>query len=268
MDEIVITTKPGTTTELRWTRVKQVRFSAGAGAGSGLEAQRLHGTVELEDGTKLSGFIVWDSDERLTDEILDGNEGRTEHEIPFADIESIERLSRGSKVRLRDGKELVLTGTNDVDSGHRGVAVIVPGMGTGEIDWDDVGKVTFDSAPASRKYAEFDGGRRLRGTVKTILGLSFTGEIVWDRDEKFTWEALDGENDHVDWAIPFENIVAIKRIDDIGVELRLVGDKVLELYGSNDVDASNRGIVISSRVGQTTTETNIEWESLVSVEFE
>jgi hypothetical protein len=265
LDDIVITAK-GAPVEIPWARITSVRFSDGKGAG--LEARRLYGTAELADGTTLTGFIVWDADERMTDEKLDGNDISNEHHIPFAEIASIERLTRGSRVVLRDGKELELTGTNDVDSGHRGVAVTVAGVGTAEVRWDHVTKVTFEAPPASRGYADFDGGRRLSGKVKTTLGPSYTGEITWDRDESYTWETLDGDSDNVEWQVPFENIVSIRALDDIGVELKLRNDRTLQLYGSNDVDASNRGIVITTRKGQTTTETSLTWDSFAGVELD
>ena len=93
------------------------------------------------------------------------------------------------------------------DDGHRGVAVSVTGVGTAEIDWDHVTRVTFTEPPASRSYADFDGGRRLSGTVETTLGPSYSGQITWDRDEAYSFEKLDGESNNVEWAIPFENIV-------------------------------------------------------------
>ncbi|NQZ77832.1 MAG: hypothetical protein HRT61_17270, partial [Ekhidna sp.] len=75
----------------------------------------LYGTVICELG-EFTGFVQWDHDERVSKDVLDGEEGNDDYEIDFGKIESIERDGYSSSiVRLKSGRELDLRGTNDVD---------------------------------------------------------------------------------------------------------------------------------------------------------
>jgi hypothetical protein len=254
--------------ELSWNQLLRVDFSSGPG--EGLDARRLYGTVETASGAKLTGFIVWDADELFVGDTLDGEDGKSEHEIPFGEIREIHPLHDGSRVVLRSGDELVLGGSNDVDvhQGHRGIAVVMPGLGTAELKYRDVSKVTFSEAPASRKYAEFDGGRRLRGTLRRTVGESISGEVTWDRDEAYSWETLDGSAADVDYSIPFENIRTITPRGADAAEVLLTDGRTLLLSGTNDVDASNRGVVARLERDGKTIEVQLDWDELAAAEFE
>jgi len=251
--------------ELTWDSLVKVEFSQGPGKGK--DAERLYGTVVV-GAVSLTGFIVWDRDETLAGDILDGEENGQDREIRFGEIERIEPVSGGSRVVLRDGREMVLGGTNDVGRGHRGVAVFLPDVGSAEVVWDNVKSVTFSAPPPSRKYAEFDGGRRLHGTIRSVSGETHTGEIVWDQDETFTWETLDGEAHAIEYAVQFDKIRSVAPKGASSAEVRLTSDRVLELSGSNDVSDSNRGVTVRWQRGEDTIEVTLDWNEIASVEFD
>jgi hypothetical protein len=255
--------------DISWWGLRRVEFKKGPGKGR--DAERLYGTVVTKSDS-FTGFLVWDRDEAMVGDILDGDEEGVRHEIPFSDISEIERLDDGSRVSLKSGKIMELDGTNDVDNDHRGMIVTLDGVGTAEIDWWSVVKVTFTEAPASPGYDEFDGGRRLHGTVLTTGGATHAGMIVWDLDEAYSWETLDGSIDGADFAVTFENIKSITPKGYESSEIHLRNGKVLLLSGTNDVNGSNDGVyVIPDRAAEQSEEVvriNLEWDELRSVEFD
>jgi hypothetical protein len=270
MRSLVIEDSESGAQELSWWNMKRVTFSQGAGEGR--DAERLYGTVVTAGGS-LTGFIVWDRDESLLEDILDGEDQENrDHEIPFREIAEIERVEGGSLVKLKSGESHQLHGTNDVAGGHRGILLTLENIGTAEIDWDNVTKVTFTEPPASAAYAKFDGGHRLRGKVTTREGTTYSGLIIWDLDEAYSWEALDGNIDGIEYAVAYSNIKSITPKGYESSEVLLSSGKVLLLSGTNDVNGSNDGVQVITEAVEAESETAIsrilEWDELQSVEFE
>jgi hypothetical protein len=160
---------------------------------------------------------------------------------------------------------VTLEGTNDVDRSNRGTAVHVDGLGTVVVGWDDLVRVEFRSPPARRAHDRFDGGRRLRGTVRSAGGTVRRGTIRWDRDERFTRETLDGEREGLEYRIPFEHVRSIARPDAGGSDVVLRDGRSLHLTGTNDVDAGNRGVVVTGADG---VEANVAWGERIAVELD
>ncbi len=262
MRSLIVTDQNRGDVDVSWDDVELVEFSAGPDEGR--DADRLYGLVETSAGG-FTGYITWDRDEALVTDTLDGETPDDNHHIPFSEIREIERSSsRASRVTLTDGTQLRLTGTNDVDSDNRGIDVLVPGLGVVKVTWDEFERVVFDPAPPSRPYSDFDGGQRLHGTVTDDQGESFTGFVLWDLDERNTWEFLDGEYEDIELEIPFSLIESIHRESRNETEVRLKSGETYVLAGSNDVDSDNKGIVIELPDGD---EIELDWEDFESVEF-
>lgn len=263
MRGLTITDKNEGEIDLEWNDVDEIKFSSGPGPG--LDDERLYGTVVTDGGT-FTGFIVWDRDESLKPDILDGDDDGRRRKIPFGSIRTIERRGHsGCRVTLTNGDEMFLEGTNDVDSGNRGIDITIPGMGVVKVDWEDFDEVTFAEPPPSKRYEEFDGGKPIKGTVRDEDGRSYSGTIVWDADEEWDWEVIDGEYDDIDYEIPFLNIKTIKRDSRRSAQIILRNGESLILRGSNDVDRDNRGIRITSPDGD---ETELDWYEFESAEIE
>jgi hypothetical protein len=255
--------------ELEWRDVEKVEFRAEPNSYTPNEDRivRLYGTVTTETDETFTGFIVWDADEIYSTDILDGEDRDRDREIPFARIASIERRGRGgSDVVLTSGRELRLSGSNDVDDGHRGVVVNLPNMGRVDIDWEDFEKVVFAKAPRGLqpKYDDFDGGTRLVATVTDDLDETYTGEIAWDNDEKYSWEFLNGKIDDIDYDIEFSLIRSIERLSRRGCKVTLTDGTVLKLRGSNDVDEDNKGIFIETADGDLE---ELDWDDFELIVF-
>jgi hypothetical protein len=252
--------------ELRWRDLDRVDFMAAPGGALPEPERRLYGTVTDRWGNRHAGLISWDLDEILTSDLLDGKEGGREREIPFGTIRAIERLSSGSsRVTLEGGETLVLEGTNDVGRGHRGVQISDPGLGRVEVRWGEFASVRFEPVPDGFGYDVFDGGHRLRGTVLTEDGESFTGGILWDADESRSWEMLDGSWRDIVFDVEFGAIATIEKRSSRSAEVVLLDGRSFELEGSNDVDRDNKGIVIEVDGGDPVL---IRWDRFASVTFD
>jgi hypothetical protein len=262
MRGVTVTGASGEVTELAWEDLDRVEFAPNPDTAS--DDSRLWGTVETSVGS-FTGAVVWDRDESEASDILDGDEGGHRRKIPFGRIESIEPLGKNrARVVLRTGKDMVLSGTNDVNSQNRGIEVTLEGLGKVEVGWEQLRKVTFTSAPDSRGYDAFDGGAPIRGVVTTRDGREMRGEVIWDRDERRTWESLDGEMRGVKFQILFGNIARIDRASEASAKVTMRDGLSFDLSGSNDVNDENKGIGVIAPDG---TSTEVTWEELASVDF-
>jgi len=244
MRELLVEVPAGETVRLEWRDLDEIRFGPVPAAAARPEGTRLYGTVEDRWGDRHTGYISWDLDEILTTDILDGEENGRDREIPFGRISGIEKDLGRARVFLTDGTEMVLSNSNDVDDGHRGVQISDPGLGMVEVEWDEFTFVRFHEPEADVAYDSFDGGQRLRGTVVDRDGKEFTGSILWDADEAYSWEILDGEHRDIVFDVEFGNIATIERDSSRGAIVTLRDGRVLQLEGSNDVNDENKGIFI------------------------
>jgi len=249
--------------ELYWDDIEKVEFESTPGEKSSF-GQRLYGTMTTRYGEKFTGFVCWDMDEVFSEDILDGREGRRKRKIDFGQIESIERRSsRSAIVTLKSGSEMTLDESNDIDSGNRGIVISDLGLGSVRVGWDEFERLDFMEAPEGPSYNEFNGGKRLQGTVVTEDGEKFTGEIKWDDDEEYSWEILNGDLKDIKLEIEFSKISSIAKMSSRSSLVTLKDGRTYRLRGSNDVDSDNKGIIVY----QGRDETVVDWYDFDMVEF-
>lgn len=241
----------GGSVELEWRQVRSIDFMGPPPASQPSWGDRLHGTLHTRDGHSFTGYIAWDMDEVFTTDILNGKEDGRSHEIPFGQVRGIARYSSSaSLVVLDDGRELLLRGSNDVNSSNRDIMVADPALGEIRVKWAAFDRLEFSRPSTLMPYSAFDGGRPIRGTVTAHGGQTHTGAIRWDNDEEFTWEILDGRlADGVDLDIEFSAIAAIERASYRTSRVTLRDGRVFELGNSNDVDENNKGLYIRRDAG-------------------
>ena len=128
-DDLAFVRFHGTDAEVSWND-----FDGGA---------QLRGTVITTSGDELSGDIKWDLDEYQSWEMLNGNVRGAELDVEFSNIARIVKYEHGSAVVLRDGRSLTLSGSNDVDSGHRGI-VVTSGDQSRTVKWADFRELRLD----------------------------------------------------------------------------------------------------------------------------
>ncbi|MGB2698510.1 MAG: hypothetical protein WBD28_11735 [Candidatus Zixiibacteriota bacterium] len=252
---------------LDWDNLEKVHFEKEPDRTPAKKREGLYGKLTTRDGEEFTGFITWDTDELFSTDILDGEEHGRDWEIPFGNIEAIERRSRSSaRVYLTNGEKLTLSGTNDVNSSVRGIQVNDSEIGLIDISWGSFDRVDFLKGGEKylKSYDEFDGGERLYGTVEDEDGEKYTGYITWDDDEKFGWEILNGKYHDLDMEIEFCNIQSIRKRAFWGAEVTLKNGKQFRLEDSNDVNEDNKGIFIEDDEGN---EIRIDWDDFEKVRF-
>jgi len=249
---------------LQWKDLQKVAFVQAPATPDTTASQRLYGTVETRSGS-FTGFVVWDRDEALLVDTVDGENSGKDHEIPFARIRFIARDGyRSSILGLQDGSEIKLSGTNDVNDDNRGILIAVAGLGNVTVAWDEFIRYDLAPAPASTPYSAFDGGYRLHGRMTAADGTIHEGAITWDKDEQFSWETLDGSAKDIDYAIPFANIASIENSSSRGAVIHLLDGTTLELRDSNDVNEENQGIAVEDRDGR---RTEFDWDAFQAIEL-
>ncbi len=265
--EILVDTDDEGIVELLWDDIDRIEFMSSPSRPSKF-GKRLYGTLVSRRGDEYSGFIGWDVDEAFDTDILDGEEDRRSRKIEFKDIKMIERRSsKSALVTLQNGKKIRLDDSNDVDDSNRGVVISDYKLGRIVVAWDDFDYLEFKEAPQGIAYDKFDGGKKIRGTVRTDDGKEYKGEIKWDTDEEYTWEFLDGKLDEIDFSIEFGNIASINRSSRSGAEVTLKDGRKFRLRDSNDVDDDNKGIVIISG-DKDEDEVIVDWHEFESATFE
>ncbi|MCH7533619.1 MAG: hypothetical protein IIB36_17925 [Gemmatimonadetes bacterium] len=252
---LIVDQPDGGSYEFSWRDLDIIDFLPVPSAHKPNEA-RLYGTMTTRSGMEFTGFVTWDVDEIYTTDILDGDLDGHRQRIPFGSIESIERFSsRASLVTLKNGDEFILDGSNDVNSSISGISVSDPALGQVKLRWHEFDRVVFHGTNDENEFVDFDGGRRIQGTVVTESGEEITGEIRWDDDEAYTWEMLDGDIRDIEFKIEFSNIDRIVK-SNRGATVTLRDGREFNLDGSNDVDDGNRGIIIQDN-GRTY---EVEWD--------
>lgn len=263
--EITVWDRSANEIQVRWKEIRTIDFLP-APANLGVPVFRLSGTVLTEDGA-YHGFIQWDQDECLSSDELDGETRDGEMSLQMGQIRSIGRRSRNSsEVVLRDGRKLVLDGTNDVDSSNRGIYVHDGRFGRVLISWDAFRRVDFDPpAGSGPAYTDFRPGRPLFGKVSTVQGKTYRGRLVYDADETDTMEFLDGQQHDVEYSIPFARLASVVPGKNSS---RVVykGGRELVLADSVDVDRDNAGMLVFEQGRKEPR--YIAWEDVRRIDFE
>lgn len=253
--------------ELDWDDLDMVEFAECEPEQITKPQRRLYGEVETRRGDIFRGFITWDMDELFYSDILDGEEKRRTRKIPFKKIKAIERRSSGSAwVYLRNGDRIKLSGTNDVDSGNRGIVVKDLNFGRVIVEWDDFDRLEFldEGEKYLVRYDEFDEIRPLYGVVYDEDGDSYEGFIRWDDDETYTWERLDGEYRDLEVNVEFSQIAQIEKISSRSCRVTTRNGNKFKLSGSNDVNDENKGIFVTTEDGD---EIELDWYDFDKVIF-
>ncbi|MBN2414314.1 hypothetical protein JXO52_00650 [bacterium] len=146
----IIVTVPGMgRVDIPWYLFRSVRFDHDAGATACRyedfrDPARLAGVVTTKDGVSYEGRLVYDLDEYMDIEMLDGEDGGLVYQIPFRHIAEIRPKSYSySLVILRNGLELLLGESQDVTDKHDGVLVLSGDDTRMYLPWDSIEGIRF-----------------------------------------------------------------------------------------------------------------------------
>jgi hypothetical protein len=102
----------------------------------------IRGTVVTSDGQKISGQLIYDIDEFIDIEFLDGDDDDMKYMIPFRNIKSIRPKNYNySVVTLKNGQELLLGERQDVSDKNDGILIMKNGRKKAYIRWEDVREI-------------------------------------------------------------------------------------------------------------------------------
>ena len=236
--------------DLNWRSIERIVFQPASAHDPEPRATRLFGKVATAAGT-FTGFIMWDGEECLSTDHLDGDTAQERLSLEMGSLRAIEKLDgAGARVETEDGRVLELRGTNDVDSSIRGILVEDPRYGRVRVSWEAFKRVDFlPAATAGRRYEDYPSGRSLRGTVTDRDGRRWPGRVVFDLDESETWEMLDGMRQGVRYHIPFDSVRALEPLLDKTTRVTLRNGESLALGETQDVSDKNAGVLILDTTG-------------------
>jgi len=251
--------------DLHWDKIELIEFKPVPGS-EDPGVWRLYGKVETDEGP-FEGHIQWDKQECINTDKLDGDNEDGDISIEMGRIKSIERKSkRASTIVLKDGREMVLDGSNDVNHENRGIMVADPRYGRVTIGWKAFEKVTFSDPKGSGSgYNDFPARGPLKGTVTTEDGETFTGRLVIDLDESEGWEILNGDMGDIDFDVPFYMIKSLTPEDYDECLVELVGGEKITLEDGQDVSDSNAGVLIFKSEKEAM---YVEWDEVEKIVFD
>ena len=253
--------------KLEWKEIEHVEFSPTPAVLDNYFGDPLYGVVHTEQGS-YTGYLQWDHDERVTLDELNGEYEDGDLDIQFGNIKSIKKIWGGSEVTLNSGRRFELDGSNDVDKNNRGIIVNMPGHGRVDIDWDEFEMIEFVAAPnqSGIHYRDFKGEEKLEGTIHTKAGTKLKGHIVYDLDEAYQLEMLNGMDDDIEYFIPFSNVKNITRNGRRHTKVTTTSGQTLELDDKVDVDENNDGVLVFEST-KSDDATYVPWDDIESIDF-
>ncbi len=205
---------------------------------------------------EFAGYrITWDDDQGSQPDVADSG-------VRFGHIASL-RVTGDDEVEvtLRSGQTFELAGgATDIGTNIRELLIEVPGGETIELEWNELERVEFSSAPPGAQPSS----SRLYGRVEDRWGNPLSGYIAWDLDEALGADLLNGELDGRNRSIAFDRIASIQRDGWDASIVTLLDGSVMRLSGSSDVGRGHGGVQVSDpRLGQIT----VSWDDFGRVDF-
>ncbi len=264
-ENIVIYDKTVGKLELQFEKIQSIQFQpTPEGFVSPLGAP-VYGKILTTMGL-YEGYITWDMEECLGKDLISGWNKGVLIDINFEDIVKLKAQEDGSLITLKSGRTIFLNNHHDVSKRNRGIMIRNLSFGKLTVRWKNFISAAFTTPEVPpRTYHEFAAPSLLRGSVYTRTGYCYRGQIVYDLDEIYDLEFLNGKNNDFDYAIPFSKIVKIEPQNDMFSMVHLNDGQQFLLGEEADVAAGNHGIVM--RMTGSKPE-YIEWKDVKYIDFE
>lgn len=251
--------------EFEWKNIKEIDFHFAPGNLKNFLGNRVYGKVLTIDGP-LEGYIVWDfNEEAFEKDLIDGDHQNVEYNVEFGNISSLQPESKGSIITLKNGSELFLRGSSDVDKENDGIFIKTENTGMINLNWSSLIRIDFTKPGfKSPEYSDFGSPKPLYGKVETIEGNSFKGRLVYDLDETWDIEILDGKTNGSKYFIPFSIIQSITPQNFNYSQVTLTNGTSIMLGEEGDVNHGNKGVLVWLTASKTK---YVPWEQIKSVTF-
>ncbi|NOU61333.1 hypothetical protein [Marinifilum caeruleilacunae] len=108
------------------------------------DSERLYGKLTTKEGKTFEGVIVYDLDEAMDSEVLNGLNDKLEFSIPFRNVKKITpKAYNYCLVELKSGQNLYLGDQTDVSGKNAGILIFTGNDQYEIIDWDDLEEIEF-----------------------------------------------------------------------------------------------------------------------------
>jgi len=252
---------------INWDNINRVDFFEAPSGISNSFGAPLFGTVTTKYGD-LTGYILWDHDERLSTDVLDGNTVDGKVSLTFETIKALTKEGEGTKVTLHSGRSISLTGSNDVSAENRGLVVVIKDLGRIQVAWNTFLKLRLHDDPEwpLTSYNDFSKPAPLRGIIHTRDGKTIRGRIVYDLDETLDLEMIQGKHNGMEYSIPIKNIKSIAPENENSAMITLKNGHSVSLGNSHDVADINSGMLVFG--GDSESPEYIPWHNLKTLRFD
>lgn len=252
--------------EFDWEDIKEINFYTAPGNLKNINGAKVYGKVLTIDGP-LSGYIVWDYDEEAYErDVINGYREKVEYDIEFGNIKSQRPEREGSILTLKNGTELFLKNSSDVNKDNDGIFIKTENLGMVNLNWSNLIRIDFVKPEyKSRDYEDYHAPKALHGKIETIDGPSFKGRLIYDLDEAWDIEVLDGKSKGAKYYLPFYLIKSITPQNYNYSLIELTNNTSLLLGEEEDVNHNNNGILVWINESKTK---YIPWKKIKSVTFD
>ena len=235
----------GNSKTIKWDDISRVNFSNTPNPPAQAQRIPLYGTIRTTQGL-LTGFIQWNGDKYLDAHKLSGKTQNNETATySFSTIAQIERQNNQALVQLRSGEKVLLGASDDVSNTNKGIIVMHPLYGRVLVEWKAFRSLTLQAQPSTGLgYNSYLPANRLYATVNTTYNKTYQGTCIFDLDEEWNVEILDGNKDGLYYQIPFYNIARIAPYKQRYSQIWLKDNTTLLLGWANDVSDKNWGVLI------------------------
>jgi len=153
-----------------------------------------------------------------------------------------------------------------VCKGNRGIVVYTQGVGTINIPWNYFERIDFTPPPQGPTYNDYVLPSALRGSVTDYTGEQYEGQLMYDRDEIWDIEVLDGNDDDIQYEIPFRYIARVVPKNRSYSLVYLRNGQDLLLGDAQDVSNNNDGVTIVNN--NRNKPITIDWDDIDEVIFD
>ena len=109
--------------EFDWQNIQEIDFDTAPRNLKNFHGAKVYGKVLTVDGP-LEGYIVWDFDEEaFAKDIINGYHQKVEYKIEFGNIASLRPEREGSILTLKNGTELFMRNSSDVNKDNDGIFI-------------------------------------------------------------------------------------------------------------------------------------------------
>jgi hypothetical protein len=228
-----------------WNRIQKIEFKPTPSKLNQKFGEAIFATVETYQG-QFKGILQWDKEERLGTDKLDGEMEDGKISIALEKIQGLERFHNRLKVNLQSGREMELSGTNDVNSENRGIVVVQENGVTVDIPWSEFKKATLGTGNKMilKKYSDFGKQKEIKATVASSKGKSQVGKTILDLDEEYDFELFQGKSNDIEYSLPFRTIKKLNVLENDRVEIELKNGEKLVLRESQDTGDGHQGVLV------------------------